>query len=121
AGASSGGIAVRPISATPPGLTTALSTNPLDGLPTRPGVEACAVVSAPDELKASCTTFSDALTVPSDGSVWSITRQITPAANSEIAIGMKTTVLNAVDQRIRSVRTANTSPIEVTNAGTIAT
>ena len=59
--------------------------------------------------------------MPSSGSVWSITRQITPAANSEIAIGMKTTVLNAVDQRIRSVRTAKISPIAVTNAGTIAT
>ena len=47
-----------------------------------------------------------------------MTRQITPAANSEIAIGMKTTVLNATDQRIRSVSTAKTSPIAVTSAGT---
>ena len=48
-------------------------------------------------------------------------RQITPAANSEIAIGMKTTVLNATDQRTRSVSTAKISPIAVTSAGTTAT
>ena len=34
---------------------------------------------------------------------------------------MKTAVLNATDQRTRSVRTAKTSPIAVTSAGTIAT
>ena len=50
-----------------------------------------------------------------------ITRQITPAAKSEIAIGMKTTVLNATAQRMRSVSTAKTSPIAVTSAGTTAT
>ena len=48
-------------------------------------------------------------------------RQITPAANSEIAIGMKTAILNATDQRMRSVSTAKTSPIAVTSAGTTAT
>ena len=46
-----------------------------------------------------------------------ITCQITPVAKSEIAIGMKTTVLNATAQRMRSVSTANTSPIAVTIAG----
>ena len=45
-------------------------------------------------------------------------RQITPAAKSEIAIGMKTATLKAVEKRIRSRRTANTSPTAVTNAGT---
>ena len=60
-----------------------------------------------------------ALTVPGSDPVY-ITRQITPAANSEIAIGMKTTVLNAIDQRMRSVSTAKISPIAVTNAGTTA-
>ena len=50
-----------------------------------------------------------------------IRRQITPAASSEIAIGMNTTVLNATDQRTRSVRTAKISPSAVTNTGTIAT
>ena len=44
---------------------------------------------------------------------------MTPAAKSEIAIGMKTTTLNATEKRMRSRRTANTSPIAVTNAGTM--
>ena len=48
-------------------------------------------------------------------------RQITPAAKSEIAIGMKTTVLNASRQRTRSISTAKTSPIAVTSAGTTPT
>ena len=34
---------------------------------------------------------------------------------------MNTTVLNATDQRTRSVRTAKISPIAVTSAGTTAT
>ena len=61
-----------------------------------------------------------AFAAPMSGSFWSITRQITAAANAEIAIGMKTAVLNATDQRIRSVRTAKIRPIAVTNAGTIS-
>ena len=48
-------------------------------------------------------------------------RQITPAAKSEIAMGMKTAILNATAQRMRSVSTAKTSPIAVTSAGTTAT
>jgi hypothetical protein len=48
-------------------------------------------------------------------------RHVTPAANAEIAMGMKTTVLNATAQPTRSVSTANISPIAVTNAGTTAT
>ena len=62
-----------------------------------------------------------ALTVPSSGSCRSMIRQITPAAKSEIAIGMKTAVLNTTDQRIRSVRTAKIRPIEVMRTGTTAT
>ena len=46
-----------------------------------------------------------------------ITCQITPVAKSEIAIGMKTIVLNATAQRMRSVSTAKTRPIAVTAAG----
>ena len=42
-------------------------------------------------------------------------------AKAEIAIGRKTTVLNATAQRMRSVSTAKTSPIAVTSAGTTAT
>ena len=62
-----------------------------------------------------------ALTVPRCGSSWSIRRQITPVANSEIAIGMNTAVLKATDHLMRSVRTAKMSPIAVTSAGTTAT
>ena len=49
-----------------------------------------------------------------------MTRQITPAAKSEIAIGMKTAVRKATDQLIRSIRTPNMRPIAVTIAGTTA-
>ena len=42
---------------------------------------------------------------------------MTPAAKSEIAIGMKTAVLNATDQLTRSVMTAKMRPIAVTSAG----
>ena len=45
-------------------------------------------------------------------------RQITPTANSETASGMKTAILKADAQRIRSVSTAKTSPIAVTPNGT---
>jgi hypothetical protein len=48
-------------------------------------------------------------------------RQVTPAANADTAIGMKTAVLKATDQRTRSVSTAKMSPIAVTAAGTTAT
>ena len=50
-----------------------------------------------------------------------MTCQMTPVAKSEIAIGMKTTVLNATDQRTRSVSTAKISPSAVMIAGTMAT
>ena len=70
---------------------------------------------------ASCTPPISALTAPCDGSFWYITCQITPAAKSDTAIGMKTAVLNATPQTIRSVSTAKTSPIAVTSAGTTAT
>ena len=48
-------------------------------------------------------------------------RQVTPVAKAEIAIGRNTTVLNATDQRTRSVRTAKRSPNAVTTAGTTPT
>ena len=43
-----------------------------------------------------------------------------PAAKAETAIGMNTAVLNASDQLMRSMRTANIRPIAVTSAGTTA-
>ena len=109
-GTSLGGIAVSPSSATPPGSTGRFSLIPVSALPVSAGLEGCASGSAPGGSKASATTLSDALTAPISGSFSYITRQITPAANSEIAIGMKTTVLNATDQRIRSSSTANIEP-----------
>ena len=48
-------------------------------------------------------------------------RQITPAAKSEMAIGMNTAVLKARAQLTFSVSTAKTSPSAVMNAGTTAT
>ncbi len=48
-------------------------------------------------------------------------RQSTPTANSEIASGMKIAILNATDQRTRSVSTAKIRPTAVTAAGTIST
>ena len=62
-----------------------------------------------------------ALIAPWLGSCWYMIRHVTPVANAEIAIGRNTAVLNATVQRMRSVSTANTSPIAVTSAGTTAT
>lgn len=69
----------------------------------------------------STTEAIAAFTVPRWGSKSSIRRQVMPAANSEIAMGMKTTSLNAADQLIRSVMTAKIRPSAVTSAGTTAT
>ena len=104
----------------PPGCTGVFSTKPVFELPTSVVVEGLPWVRTPGDVKASLTTFSAALTVPRVGSSLNISRQMTPAANSEIAIGMNTAVLKAVDQRMRSVSTAKTSPIAVTSAGTTA-
>jgi hypothetical protein len=62
-----------------------------------------------------------AFTAPWSGLSSNITRQEMPAANREIAIGMKTTSLKAADQLTRSVSTAKISPSAVTSAGTTAT
>ena len=62
-----------------------------------------------------------ALIAPWLGSCWYMIRHVTPVANADIAIGRKTTVLNATLQRTRSVSTAKTRPIAVTSAGTTAT
>jgi hypothetical protein len=84
-------------------------------------VEGKASESGPGGLNESWKTWMNALTVPTCGSCRSMIRQITPAANSEIAIGMKTAVLNATDHAILSVRTAKMRPIAVMSAGTTAT
>ena len=72
-------------------------------------------------MTTSTTARPSALTAPRFGSCTYMIRQVTPVANAEIAIGRKTAVLNATDQRTRSVSTAKTSPIAVTTAGTTAT
>ena len=110
---------VRPSCATSPGSSGVSSTSPPAGPPCSASVDGCAAERTPEGETASFTTAIAALIVPCYGSFSYISRQITPAAKSEIAIGMKTTTLNATEKRIRSRRTANTRPIAVTNAGTI--
>lgn len=73
--------------------------------------------NADDSAKVSCTPTQTAFATPLFGS-WSYTsRKMIPAASIEIAIGMKTTSLNAVPQRTRSVRTAKTRPSAVATVG----
>ena len=105
--------------ATPSGPVEAgdFRTMPVDDVPVTLGPEGSASDSAPGGQIASCTAPIAALTAPCDGSFWYITCQITPAANSDTAIGMNTAVLNATDHAMRSVSTANTSPIAVTSRG----
>src|SRR6266511_4033599 len=71
--------------------------------------------------KVSCTPTMIALSTPRSG-FWSYTsRQVTPADRNEIAIGMNSMVLNAVDSLIRSVSTAKTRPRMVTTVGVTTT
>ena len=80
------------------------------------GVDGSAVGSTPGEETLDRERPS-ALTAPRLGSCWYMIRQVTPVAKAEIAIGRKTTVLNATDQPTRSVSTAKIRPIAVTKAG----
>ena len=121
AGTWSGGIPVSGSSATDPGRTGVLSTIPVCGVPVSLFPEGKASESGPGGLTLSTTDAVTALSAPRDGSCWYMIRQITPAAKSDTAMGMKTAILNATDQRMRSVRTAKMSPIAVTRAGTTAT
>lgn len=69
----------------------------------------------------SWTPTHTALATPRSGA-WSYTsRKMIPAASIEIAIGMNTTSLKAVPQRIRSVSTAKTSPSTVDTVGATTT
>ena len=111
---------VSPSRATPPGSSGVSSTSAPSEPACRSSVDGCPEAIAPDGETASFTTPIDALSVPCSGSFSYISRQITPAAKSEIAIGMNTATLNATEKRMRSRSTANTSPIAVTNAGTIS-
>lgn len=68
----------------------------------------------------SCTPTHTALATPRSGAASYTSRKMMPAASMEIAIGMKTTSLNAVPQRMRSVSTAKISPsaVEIVGANT---
>ena len=122
AGTWSGGIPVSGSRATEPGRTGVLSTMPVGRRARQlraPRARRPRAGRAAATL--SWTDATTALSAPRDGSCWYMIRQITPAAKSETAIGMKTAILNATAQRMRSVSTAKTSPIAVTSAGTTAT
>ena len=110
---------VRPSCATSPGASGFSRTRLPFVCSCSASVEGWADESTPEGETASFTTAIPALIVPWLGSFSYMRRQITPAAKSEIAIGMKTTTLNATEKRIRSRSTANTRPIAVTNAGTM--
>src|SRR3569833_1511025 len=71
--------------------------------------------------KVSWTLVTTALATPIEGSCSYTKRKITPEARNETAIGMNTTILNAVDQRIRSVNTANIRPRIVPTVGATTT
>ena len=115
-----GAMAVRPISATPPGWSGVFRMRP-PLADTRFGVDGRALGRTPAGLNTPFTVFASALTAPRFGSCWYMIRHVTPVANAEIAIGRKTTVLKATAQRTRSVSTAKSRPKEVTSAGTTAT
>ncbi len=62
-----------------------------------------------------------AFATPRSGFCSYTSRKMMPAASIEIAIGMKTTSLNAVPQRTRSVSTAKIRPRAVARAGATTT
>src|SRR4051812_27027881 len=114
-------MAVSGSSATLPGRSGVLRTSAPPDADWSAGTDGDADESTPAGLKTPEIDLPSALTAPRFGSCWYMIRHVTPVANAEIAIGRNTTVLNATDQRTRSVSTAKIRPIEVTNAGTTAT
>ena len=112
---------MRPIgTGSPPGETAFTETIPVFGVPFTAGLDGAASGREPEGLNVSSIARSPAFTAPRSGSCTYMIRQVTPAANAEIAIGMKTTVLNATDHRTRSVSTPKMRPSAVTKAGTTA-
>ncbi len=81
----------------------------------------CAPGNADVPAKVSCTDTHTALATPRSGSCSYTSRKMIPAASIEMAIGMKTTSLNAVPQRTRSVSTAKISPSAVATDGATTT
>ncbi len=116
---------VKPSRATPPPDTAALVTS----APPAPGarlVEASVVTDWPADLSmgyrpgglnTSLAVCRAALTMPMCGSRSKTSRQIRADAVALNTMGMNRTVLNAVDQRMRSLSTANTRPRKVTMKG----
>jgi hypothetical protein len=95
-GTSGSAIAVRPIWATEPASKDPLATiAPPSSVRSEPGGTTASGYS-PGGLTASTTAPTVALTNPLSGAGSYITRQITPVARNEIAIGMNTTILIAV-------------------------
>ena len=119
-GTCAGGMPVSPSSATPPGWIGVFRTS-APALVCSDGVDGSADESTPAGLITPEIVLPSALIAPRPGSCWYMIRHVTPVAKAEIAIGRKTTVLKATDQRTRSVSTAKTSPNAVTTAGTTAT
>src|SRR5439155_3019814 len=117
-GIASGAMPVRPSLATPPGWSGVCRTSPVEAEPVRVGVDDSAFGSTPGEETASTATRPSALTAPTFGSCWYMTRHVTPVAKAEIAIGRNTIVLKATDHRTRSVRNAKIRPSAVSNDGT---
>ncbi len=74
-----------------------------------------------DSENMSWTLTATALATPRSGFCSYTSRKMMPAASIEIAIGMKTSSLNAVPQRMRSVSTANIRPSAVETAGATTT
>ena len=61
-------------------------------------MDGAACESTPSVPNSPLIAAMPALIAPMSGSCWYMIRQITPTANSEIASGMKTAILNATDQ-----------------------
>src|SRR5436305_1188791 len=114
-------MAVSGSSATLPGRSGVLRTSAPPDADWSAGTDGDADESTPAGLKTPEIDLPSALTAPRFGSCWYMIRHVTPVAKAEIAIGRKTTVLNATAQRTRSVSTAKMTPKDVTSAGTTAT
>jgi hypothetical protein len=111
---------VRPRRATPPGWSGVFRRSP-PPLLWKAVVDGRALDSTPGEVTASENVRPRALIAPWSGFWRYMSRQVTPVAKAEIAIGRKMIVLNPTAQLMRSVRTAKRSPNAVTKAGTTAT
>ena len=107
AGTSDSRIAVTPSCATAPGSSGCSSTGRRRPRPERLGQGRAA--KGPGRRDGVLHDRDRGVDRPWSGLFSYASRQITPAAKSEIAIGMNTTTLNATEKRMRSRSTAKTS------------